>query len=280
MRACEMTYSAGIDIGGNYTKTLILCEDGRIVGKSLIRTGFNYPKAAERGIEAALADGGLEREELSYIAATGFGRYMVPQRDIHITELTCHAKGAHHQFPATRTILDVGGQTLKAIRADQRGKVKSFRLNDKCAAGTGAFLEKTARYMGYDTGDIGPLALRSTRPVTVSSVCAVFAESEVINHLTNGTDPADIMNGAVISLAGRAAQLMKRVGLEEEYTITGGMSRVPAFVLALQQALGRPVNVPDGDMTQFNGALGAALLGAERLRKLRSRLDAPAQFLH
>jgi predicted CoA-substrate-specific enzyme activase len=260
----------GIDVGATYTKALVLDENHNIMGRSMVKTGFNLAGAAERGYAEVLEAAGLVQEQVDYVASTGYGRYVVPMRDIQITELTCHGKGAFFLFPNTRTVLDVGGQTVKAIKLDERGKVRSFRLNDKCAAGTGAFLEKTARYMGLDPADIGSLAMVSKEPVTISSVCAVFAESEVINHLTSGTRPEDIMYGAVLSLAGRAHQLMKRVGMEPEFTFCGGMSRNEAFVKALKHELGAPVNVPDGDLGHFNGALGAGLLALDRVRKLQA----------
>ena len=260
----------GIDVGATYTKALAMDETRRVLGRSMVKTGFNLAGAAERGYADVVSDAGLEDGDIDYVASTGYGRYVVPMRDLQITELTCHAKGAWHQFPNTRTVLDVGGQTVKAIKLDDRGKVRSFRLNDKCAAGTGAFLEKTARYMGLDPAEIGSLAMVSQKPVTISSVCAVFAESEVINHLTSGTKPEDIMYGAVLSLAGRAHQLMKRVGMEPEFTFCGGMSRNEAFVKAIKHELGAPVNVPDGDLGHFNGALGAGLLALDRVRKLQA----------
>ncbi len=265
-----MNVVVGIDVGATYTKALVLNGDMEMLGRSMVKTGFNLAGAAERGYADVLAAAGLDEDQVDYVASTGYGRYVVPMRDLQITELTCHARGAFHQFPQTRTVLDVGGQTVKAIKLDGRGKVRSFRLNDKCAAGTGAFLEKTARYMGIDPAAIGSLAIESTNPVTISSVCAVFAESEVINHLTSGTKPEDIMYGSVLSLAGRAHQLMKRVGMEPEFTFCGGMSRNEAFVKAIKHELGAPVNVPDGEMGHFNGALGAGLLALDRMRKLQA----------
>jgi (R)-2-hydroxyacyl-CoA dehydratese activating ATPase len=260
----------GIDVGATYTKAMILDEQRTVYGRSMVKTGFNLAGAAERCYGDVLADAALAEDDIDYVASTGYGRYVVPMRDIQITELTCHGKGAFFLFPNTRTVLDVGGQTVKAIKLDDRGKVRAFRLNDKCAAGTGAFLEKTARYMGLDPIEIGSLAMESQDPVTISSVCAVFAESEVINHLTAGTKPEDIMYGAVLSLAGKARQLMKRVGMEREFTFCGGMSRNRAFIKALEQALGSPVNVPEDEMGHLNGALGAGLLALDRVRKLQA----------
>jgi (R)-2-hydroxyacyl-CoA dehydratese activating ATPase len=265
-----MTLALGIDVGAVYTKVVILDAGRQIRGRSLVRSGFDLPRAAATALETALAAAGIERDALDYVASTGYGRSMVPFRDIQITELTCHAKGAWFLYPNTRTVLDAGGQTVKAIKINERGKVRTFRLNDKCAAGTGAFLEKTARYLGFDPADIGPLAMQSEHAVAISSVCAVFAESEVINHLTAGTKPEDIMGGAVMALAGRAVQLMKRAGLEPEFTFVGGMSRNEAFVKALEFEVKATFNVPADGTGQFTGALGAGLLAMDRVRKLQS----------
>ena len=260
----------GIDVGATYTKALVMDEERTVLGQSIVKTGFNLSGAAKTAFEEVIGASGLGPEKIDYVASTGYGRYLVPMRDLQITELTCHAKGAAYLFPMTRTVLDAGGQTVKAIKVDDRGKVRSFRLNDKCAAGTGAFLDKTARYMGFEADVAGELALASTDPVTISSVCAVFAESEVINHLTAGAAPEDIMYGAVLSLASRSVQLMKRVGMEPEVTFVGGMSRNTAFVRALTTQLGGAVNVPPGSQGQFNGSLGASLLALDRVHKLQA----------
>jgi (R)-2-hydroxyacyl-CoA dehydratese activating ATPase len=269
----SLLLTAGIDVGATYTKSVLLDDDRRVLARSLTKTGFNLAGAAEKGYAELLELAGVRAGEVDYVASTGYGRYVVAFRDLQITELTCHAKGAWFLFPQTRTVLDVGGQTVKAIKNDERGKVRSFRLNDKCAAGTGAFLEKTARYLGHDPADIGELAMGSTEPVTISSVCAVFAESEVINHLTSGTPAEDIMYGAVLSLAGRSIQLMKRVGMEPQVTFVGGMSRNEAFTRALRTELGQDVNVPDDALGHYNGALGAALLALDRVHKLQASGD-------
>jgi predicted CoA-substrate-specific enzyme activase len=157
---------------------------------------------------------------------------------------------------------------MKASRLGDGAKVKSFRLNDKCAAGTGAFLEKTARYMGYATEEIGPLVQTSKEPTSISGVCAVFAESEVINHLSQGVAPADIMHGAIVSLVGRSVQLMKRVRMEPEFTLIGGILRFQRMVDVIRRELNADVNVPAGDLVQFTSALGAAVLGRRRLEQL------------
>jgi predicted CoA-substrate-specific enzyme activase len=188
--------------------------------------------------------------------------------DTQVTDLTASARCATLLFPKTRTILDVGGQTMKATRLDDAAKVKSFRLNDKCAAGTGAFLEKTALYMGYGTAEIGPLLTTSKEPVVISGVCAVFAESEVINQLSLGSAPADIMLGAIVSLVDRSVQLMRRVQMEPEFTLIGGILRYETMARVVREYLKTDVNVPPENLVQMVSALGAAVLGRRRLQKL------------
>ena len=258
--------TAGIDIGSTYTKAVIADEELRILGRAALPTGFLLAEAAERAYREALAQAGAEPRDAGYLVATGFGRHQAPFVDLKVTDLTAAARGASALFPRTRTILDVGGQTMKASRLDDARHVKSFRLNDKCAAGTGAFLEKTARYMGYSTQEIGPLVATSKEPTTISGVCAVFAESEVINHLSQGVSPADIMHGAIVSLVGRSIQLMKRVQMEPEFTLIGGILQFETMATVMRRELGAEVNVPPPDMVQFVSAYGAAVLGRLRLR--------------
>jgi len=266
-----MTYTAGIDVGSTYTKALILSDANEVVGRAMAPTGFKLGEVAQTTYNKAVEQANLAASDVSYVIATGFGRHQVSISDVKVTDLTAAARGATFFFPGTRTILDVGGQTMKASRLGDGAKVKSFRLNDKCAAGTGAFLEKTARYMGYSTEEIGPLVSTSKAAVPISGVCAVFAESEVINHLSEGQAPADIMYGAIVSLVGRSVQLMKRVRLEPEFTLIGGILRFHAMAEVVKEALAAEVNVPEGDLVQYTAALGAAILGHRRLQKLQER---------
>jgi len=259
-----MAFVAGIDIGSTYTKAVVLDDGQAIVGQALQPTGFRLAETAEETLAQACASGGVAREDVVYIAATGFGRHQTPIADLRITDLTAAARGAARLFPGTRTVLDVGGQTMKASKLDERHKVHSFRLNDKCAAGTGAFLEKTARYMGYTLQEIGPLVATSHDVIPISGVCAVFAESEVINHLSQGVPPADIMHGAMVSLVGRSVQLMKRVRMEPEFTVIGGILRFSRMVDAIRTELAAEVNVPPGEMVQFVSAFGASILAHQR----------------
>jgi predicted CoA-substrate-specific enzyme activase len=263
-----MRLTAGIDVGSTYTKAVLADQDGRTLARALEPTGFRLAEAAAGTLERALADARQRREDVAYVVATGYGRHQVPFADVHITDLTAAARGAARLFPGTRTILDVGGQTMKATRLGDNASVRSFRLNDKCAAGTGAFLEKTARYMGYTTAEIGPLVETSKDATNISGVCAVFAESEVINHLSQGVAPADIMHGAIVSLVGRSVQLMKRVQMEPEFTLIGGILRFETMARVVREALKADVNVPEPGMVQFVSAYGAALLGQRRLDAL------------
>ena len=263
-----MNHTAGIDVGSTYTKAIVLREDGTIVGRAVEPTGFRLREAAASTLASAVAEAGLAPSDIKYTIATGFGRHQADRVDLRVTDITAAARGARFLFPGTRTILDVGGQTMKASRLTDDAHVKSFRLNDKCAAGTGAFLEKTARYMGYSIEEIGPLVATSKQPASISGVCAVFAESEVINQLSQGSAPADIMFGAVVSLVGRSVQLLKRVKMEPEYTLIGGILRFERMAQVVREELQSDVNVPPDGVVQFVPALGAAVLGQRRLVKL------------
>ncbi len=268
-----MRTSAGIDVGSTYTKAAVMGWDGDILGVAMKPTGFRLEEAAGEALEEALREAGVDRDEVAYVATTGYGRNRIAFRDVQATDLTAQAWGSRVFFPETRTVLDVGGQTMKALRVDDDGKVRSFRLNDKCAAGTGAFLEKTAGYLGYALEEIGPLVEESEEGVSISGVCAVFAESEVINHVTNGESPADIMHGAMRSLVEKSVRLMKRVKMEPEFTLVGGILRFPTMVRVFRAELGEDVNVPPEELVQYTGALGAAVLARRRLEKLE-RQDA------
>jgi predicted CoA-substrate-specific enzyme activase len=264
-----MTITAGIDVGSTYTKAILINGEREILARALQPTGFKLEQVARSCFETCLEQLGLKEDAVDYIIATGIGRHQVDFKDIHVTDLTASARGAALLFPGTRSVLDVGGQTMKCSRINENAGVHSFRLNDKCAAGTGAFLEKTARYMGYSVEEMGPLLATSEAPVPISGVCAVFAESEVINHLSLGTPPPEIMQGAIESLVDRCVQLMKRVKAEPEYTLIGGILRFETMAASVHKQLNAPVNVPQGDMVQFVAALGAAILGLRRLAKLR-----------
>lgn len=265
-----MRHTAGVDIGSTYTKAAILDGGNQLVGRGMVPTGFRLELAAGAALDRAVEDAGIRLEDVAYTATTGYGRNQVSFRDVQATDLTAQSWGTRWFFPGTRTVLDIGGQTMKALRLDEGGKVRSFRLNDKCAAGTGAFLEKAARYLGYGLEDIGALVATSTEAVPISGVCAVFAESEVINHVSNGQPPEDIMHGAMQSLVEKSVRLMKRVQMEPEFTLAGGIMRFPTMIELMRGHLGDGVNVPPDPLVQYTAAIGAAVLARRRLEKVKA----------
>lgn len=220
-------------------------------------------QAALAALESAMQEAGSARSQIDYIATTGFGRYGVGFRDIQVTEITSGARGAHHLFPSSRCVLDIGSQSTRAITVTESGKVRAFKTNDKCAAGSGMFIARAAKYLEIDIEQVGDLSLRATNPQPISSVCAVLAESEIINHVSAGVSVENILRGIHDSLADRAAGMLKRVGMEGELTLIGGVARQAGIVKALENKLGVKVNVPPD--CEYVCALGAALLGHRRL---------------
>jgi (R)-2-hydroxyacyl-CoA dehydratese activating ATPase len=266
-----MSHLAGVDVGTRVTKAVVIDDQGRIAAKACLPTGHDLGGAARKAVDRALAT--LPgRAAAGYVASTGFGRYHVPFRDVQITEITCHARGAVALAPGTRSVLDIGAMNARAIRVDERGRVRSFRMNDKCASGAGRFLERVAKGLEMDLSDIGPLSLRAASPQAISSICAVLAESEVINLVTQGHGVEDILAGTHQSIAGRIAALLRQVGVEQDVALTGGVTKNVGMVRALEQRLGMQVVVhPDAE---YAGALGAALLGLRRVQTLEARAGA------
>ena len=263
-----MVFVAGIDIGAKSSKTIILDGERRVCGKSTAKTRPDFPAVAREVLDLALERAGLKASDLSYIATTGFGRYNVPFRDIQITDITCVGRGAVFLFPKTRTVLDIGAQSTRALRVHETGKVREFRTNDKCAAGAGGFIERAAKYLEVKIEQVGDLSLQADKPKTISSVCAVLAESEIINHVSSGETVENILRGVHLSLASRALALLKRAGMEDEVTFVGGVARQKGMIKALEETLKRKVNV--SEEPEMVGALGAALLALRRLEKIRS----------
>ena len=254
-------FIAGIDIGSGSTKCVLVDEQGVAQGRAVIKTKANFEKVAREVLEAAAAG-----REVGYVATTGLGRYAVPFRDIQITDLTCGARGAATLFPSTKYVLDIGAQCSRAIKLRDGGKVKEFHLNEKCAAGSGGFLERAAKYLEVTIADIGTLSLEAQKPQTISSVCAVLAETEIINHVSEGVAVENILRGIHNSLADRALLLLKRVGLDGEVTLIGGVALQQGMIVALREKLGETVNVPEEP--HLTAALGAAVLGLQRYRRL------------
>lgn len=258
-----MAYAAGVDVGSTQTKAVIVDEGGGVVARALTATGANVIQAAEAAFEEALREGGLEEREVEFVVGTGYGRYKVTFGNTQVTEISCHGRGAVHMFPGSRTVVDMGGQDTKAIRVSSGGEILDFCMNDKCAAGTGRFLGAAAAALEIPLDELGPSALRGERPVRISTTCTVFAESEVLSWLGKGKKIQDILLGVHQSIAARSAGLLRRVGIEEEVTFTGGVARNVAMVEALNQRLGLRVNV--SDESHYMGALGAALFAMDRV---------------
>lgn len=265
-----MAYAAGVDVGSTQTKAVIIDENRQIVSRSLVDTGANVVMAAEKAYLVALEDSGIREEDVAFIVGTGYGRYKVTFGDTQVTEISCHARGAVHMFPGTRTVLDMGGQDTKAIRVQSDGEVLDFCMNDKCAAGTGRFLQMAAYALEIPLNELGPTALRAEKPVQISTTCTVFAESEVLSWLGRGKKIEDILLGVHRSIATRSIALLRRVGIEEEVTFTGGVTRNVGMVEVLNELLGLKMNI--SEESHYMGALGAALFALDRI--LSSRVPA------
>jgi predicted CoA-substrate-specific enzyme activase len=269
------TFAAGVDVGSTQTKAVVV-DDGRIRGRALTMTGANVGVAAGEAFALACGDAGVTEEEVLFVVGTGYGRYRVTFGHTQVTEISCHARGASQLFPRTSSVLDMGGQDTKAIRVGPRGEVLDFCMNDKCAAGTGRFLQSAAAALEIALSDLGPIALRATRPVKISTTCTVFAESEVLSWLARGKKIEDILMGIHHGIAHRSLSLLRRVGVEPEVTFTGGVARNPAMVKLIADYLEAPINV--SEESHFCGALGAALFAMDHVRGARGgeREVAPA----
>ncbi len=255
-------YTAGIDIGSVSTEVVILGEEG-VMGYSVLASQVDIENTAREALDVAIKMAGLNRKDVTFAVATGYGRNNVPYANKQVTEITCHAVGAHHLFPGTRTIIDIGGQDSKAIALVADGpsgpRVVDFCMNDKCAAGTGRFLEVMANVLDVDIKEMGPLSQRSTKEINISSMCTVFAESEVISLIHQKHPKEDIVSGLHTAIARKVLSLVQRLDIKEDVTLTGGVMKNIGVVEKLQQELApRRVNLPEEP--QIVGAIGAALL--------------------
>ena len=251
----------GIDSGSTSTDVVILDAQKQIVAQVILPTGAGAAAGADRALEEALRQAGLSREDLTATVTTGYGRTAIQCGDKSITEITCHAKGAFFLNPAVRTIIDIGGQDSKVIRIDDTGNVTNFVMNDKCAAGTGRFLELMARTLELSLEDMSTMGLTWKEDITISSMCTVFAESEVVSLIAQDKTAADIIHGLNESVASKTCALVKRVGGEGAYMMTGGVSKNRGVVDAIERRLG--VQLCISEKAQLNGALGAALFAME-----------------
>jgi (R)-2-hydroxyacyl-CoA dehydratese activating ATPase len=252
----------GVDVGSTQTKAVIMDGQRRVLGRSLIDTGGIITAAAENAFQLAVADAGVERSDVAYVVGTGYGRYKVTFGDTQVTEISCHARGGQYLFPKTRTVLDIGGQDTKAIKIGPQGQVLDFCMNDKCAAGTGRFLGAAAMALDIPLGELGPLALLAKNAVKITTTCTVFAETEIINWLARGKKVEDVLMGVHQAIATRSISLLRRVGVEDEVTFTGGVTRNNAMVKILEEMLETHLNV--SEEAHYMGAIGASLFALEK----------------
>lgn len=257
-------YVAGIDSGSTSTDVVILDQDGKIKSTMIIPTGGGAMMSAEKSLDLAVEKAGIKEEEIVRIVTTGYGRAYIESGDDSITEITCHAKGAHYLNPNVRTVIDIGGQDIKAISIDENGAVKNFLMNDKCAAGTGRFLEMMARTLGLSLEEMSTKGLEWKENIVISSMCTVFAESEVVSLVAQNKDVADIIHGLNVSVASKVGALAARLGKKNpgEYMMTGGVAKNPGIIKALEEKLDAKLYICDE--AQLCGALGAALFAYEK----------------
>ncbi len=257
--------TCGLDVGSSSTKGVLLEDGRRILGTAIEPTRGNPAAAARRVLEVLGEEGNVLTGDIDYVCTTGFGRSGLPERDLRVSDITSSGRGAVFLFPGTRHVVDIGAQSSRALAVTETGKVTRFKMNEKCAAGAGRFVERCSKYLQVPIGAMGPKALDAEHPRLISSVCAVLAETEIINNVAEGVPLPDMLMGIFLSLAQRSHALMRYVGIAPEVTLVGGLVHNPGMVRALSQTIGCPVNVsPQG---HYAAALGSAMLG--RARKLR-----------
>jgi (R)-2-hydroxyacyl-CoA dehydratese activating ATPase len=249
--------TVGIDVGSITAKAAVV-RDGAVIAAKLILTGYNARHAGENVFESIMKETDIDPSSVAKIISTGYGRNSVMIADKAVTEITCHAAGAHYLNPDVRSVIDIGGQDSKAIALDENGNVKDFAMNDKCAAGTGRFLEVMAKALEVDLDNFGSFSLSADQPSKISSLCTVFAESEVISLISKGEKRENIIAGIHESIAARVAAMAIRTGLRPPIMMTGGVAKNVGVVKALEKKIGQPIEV--SPQSQLTGAIGAALL--------------------
>ncbi len=258
----------GLDIGSSSSKAVILDESGTILARQVVNLGTGT-KGILQVLEAVFAESQVCQADILYTVVTGYGRMNYPNADRQITEISCHAKGVRYINPLAQTIIDIGGQDSKVIRLSVDGGIENFVMNDKCAAGTGRFLEVMSRVLDCPLGALSDLAQAGTAPVSISSMCTVFAESEVISHLSTNARLEDVAAGALQSIATRVAGMAKRVGVVPALVMTGGGAMNACLVSFLENAL--DVSISVAPQPQTMGALGAAVFAREHYHKLKTK---------
>lgn len=253
-------YFAGVDIGSTMTKVVIIDKDDKICSSIVGPTGAEHRRLAHKVMEEALGQANLFFDQISYVVATGYGRLNVPFADRQITELSCHAKGIFTLFPNVRTAIDIGGQDAKGMKIIN-GELVDFVMNDKCAAGTGRFLEVLSNALGIKVEELGPISLKSVNKVKISNVCTIFAQQEVVSYLTQGAPLEDIVAGLHDAIAARVVRMVRRLKVEPDVVLSGGVAKNIGVVKAVEENIGGKVLVPENPL--LTGALGAAILGKE-----------------
>jgi (R)-2-hydroxyacyl-CoA dehydratese activating ATPase len=261
-------YFAGVDIGSTMTKVVLIDTTDRVLSAIKGPTGPEHRQLANEVMKMALEQANLRLDDISYIIATGYGRVNVPFADDQITELSCHARGVSSIFPNVRTAIDIGGQDAKCLKI-HNGKLIDFVMNDKCAAGTGRFLEVTAATLGIRLEDMGDISLKSTKKIQLSNLCTIFAQQEVVALLSRGEKVEDIIAGLHLALASRVATLARRLKIEPDVVLTGGVAKNIGMVKAMKESLGCELLVPEEPL--LTGALGAAILAKENYMKATSQ---------
>lgn len=256
-------YTLGVDIGSTASKAVILKNGNEIFKMALVPVGAGT-SGPSRVLKELFDGRGIQEQDIEMTVATGYGRFNYKQADRQISELSCHAKGVHFLMPSARTIIDIGGQDAKALKLDDTGKLINFVMNDKCAAGTGRFLDVMANVLEARIDELGDLSNQAEGMVEISSTCTVFAESEVISQLANGTKREDIIAGISKSIAKRVGSLAYRVGVEKDVVMTGGVARNSGVVNMMETVLHTDIQVTD--YPQFTGAIGAALYAYEEIK--------------
>lgn len=254
-------YTLGMDIGSTATKAVIL-QDGKIITNKALSPVGAGTSGPDRVLNELFSSSEIDKEMIANSVVTGYGRMLFKQADRQISELSCHAKGVYFLMPNARTIIDIGGQDAKALKLNTQGDLLNFVMNDKCAAGTGRFLDVMAHVLEVTVDQLGELSELSQHPSTISSTCTVFAESEVISHLASGEKKEDIIFGINRSIAKRVAGLVHRVGIEKDVVMTGGVARNSGVVKMMENVLNVAIQVPE--LAQYTGALGAALYAYEQ----------------
>ena len=254
--------TAGIDVGSLSIKAVLLVNNEKVLGYSILSTKPGIKELAQVAFNQALESAHLSKGDIDYIVSTGYGRRLVSFSNSEVTEITCHGRGSYWLCPEVRTIIDIGGQDSKAIKVDSRGFIANFVMNDKCAAGTGRFLEVMAHALEVKLEDMGKISLQAEKSLDVSSTCTVFAESEVISLIAEGYSKENIIAGLHLAVAKRTVGLVERVGIAEKVAMTGGVAKNIAVVKAIESLLGVTLFIPEEP--QIVGALGAALVAADK----------------